>query len=238
MRLAKRLARGMLATALIAAAAPAFAQDAPLGSHLPQRPTTHNPKADSHAVIVGHSFAACMIRKREAIARRFIEATTAEEVGKLETALFREVGCTNMPGVSAIADGAMVGSSTDIWRGMIAEELLRRMPSAPFQPLPRLREYHSAWLAVSGRYPVVEEMAVCVAATDPAGIVSLLATAPESPEEQAAMRAMSPSFGPCLVVNARLTANRQSMRAALAEALYHRATAGPALAAAPATEKN
>jgi hypothetical protein len=232
------LARGLLTAALIASATPALAQEAPLGSRLAQPQRTYNAKVDSRAVIVGHSFAACITRKRESSARRFIEATTAEEVDKIRTALFREVGCTNMPGMSPIGDGAMVASSPDIWRGMIAEQLLRQLPPVTLQPLPRLREYHSPWLAVSGRYPVVEEMAVCVAATNPSAIVSLLATTPESPQEQAAMRAMSPSFGPCLVVNARLTANRQSMRAALAEALYHRAIAEPAAAAAPATEKN
>lgn len=224
MRPSHFLAGGAMAAAMIVAAAPAFAQDAALGSRLAQRPQTHNASTDSRAVIVGHSFAACITRKRESIARRFIEVTTAEEVDKLETALFREVGCTNMPGMSPIGDGAMVRSATDIWRGMIAEELLRGVAPITLQPLARLPEYHSLWLAVSGRYPVVEEMAVCVAATNPAGIVALLKTVPESPEEQAAMRAMSPSFGPCLVVNAHLTANRQSMRAALAEALYHRAT--------------
>lgn len=227
-----RLSRNRIRAAACAAtaalcvfAAPALAQDAPLGSRLAQPQKMHNASADSRAVIVGHSFAACMVRKRESMARRFLDAATVVEATSASTALFREVGCTNFAGMSGIEDGASVASSTDIWRGFLAEELLKRMPPFTLQPLPRVQDYHSVWLDVSGRHPVVEEMAVCVAATNPAGIVSLLATTPESGEELAAMRSLSPSFGPCLQVDAKLTANRQSMRAALAEAIYHRVTA-------------
>ena len=68
----------------------------------------------------------------------------------------------------------------------------------------------------------MDDMAVCVAATNPSGVRALLATAPASVNEASSMATLSPTLGRCLQANAKLVGNRQSVRAALAEALYHR----------------
>jgi hypothetical protein len=209
------------------AALPASAQELETGSLVNRRaPKPVGEHSSQRSVLAWHNFSSCIARKRENSVRALLDATTQAEVDKLRPAFTREIECLGAQGGSDFAEGVMLSAPVDIQRGMFAEALLDKMPHPLNLPaLPRVREYHSAWLAVSGRDISVEEMAVCVAATNPAGIEAVIATVAETSQELDAIRALLPSFGPCLVNNVHLTANRQSMRAALAEALYHRAIA-------------
>ncbi|MFD2499116.1 hypothetical protein ACFSTI_10125 [Rhizorhabdus histidinilytica] len=112
-------------------------------------------------------------------------------------------------------------------RGMMAEAVLEKTTKdEALQPLPAATggAYQRDWFAITGRDRTVDEMAVCTAEQNPAGIRDLLATRPESAEELAAVKAVGATLGPCLPQGATLKANRQSLRAALAEALFHRST--------------
>jgi len=111
---------------------------------------------------------------------------------------------------------------------MLAEAALEKTSAdEALQPLAPQPSYEREWFMLTGRDRVVDEMAVCVADQTPAGVRALLATKPEGPEELAAVQALSATLGPCLPTGATLKANRQSLRAALAEALYHRAAPVP-----------
>lgn len=111
-------------------------------------------------------------------------------------------------------------------RGMAAESLLKRSKTvAGLAPLAKATNYGAAWSTVTGRVRAVDEMAMCVAAIDPAGIRTLLATAPDSVAQRRAIGTLTPSLGNCLSAGFQLDAKPASLRAALAEALYHRDTA-------------
>ena len=110
-------------------------------------------------------------------------------------------------------------------RGRLAEqELLNESAQiAALQPLPLLQKrYIRPWFAATGRHPAVDEMAACMADTDPAGIMAVVRTTPGFADENAAIAAMSPALTKCLSAGTRLDASRQALRAALADALYQR----------------
>jgi hypothetical protein len=181
-----------------------------------------------------------MADKRSTSVHRLLDATTEEEAAVASTVLAREVQCI-IPGPDT-SMGWTLNAPVAIERGMYAEAMIAKMHHPlGLAPLAREREYHSPWNAVSGRAAVVDEMATCVAATNPAQIEALLRTASDSREELTAFAAIAPSLGPCLAANVQMNANRVGIRAALAEALYHRATAptepAPASAPVPAPSK-
>ncbi len=216
----------------------AHAQDTEIGSRLQRRQLNAIPRADAHSIAFAHYMTRCAVTKYTDAARRYLDSLDQRSIAKARNAMFgRELSCADLPGASDFATDVRIVPPKDIERGLIAEALLARMPDKSLpaaQPL--AAEYKSPWLALSGREPVVEEMAACVAAIDPPGIAAVLRTLPESRGEGQALSSLTPSLGRCLVSNAKLTANHQSLRAALAEALYHR-QADPtlSLAAAPGT---
>jgi hypothetical protein len=87
------------------------------------------------------------------------------------------------------------------------------------------------------RDPIVDEMATCTADVNPMGTLALLQTEAYSDAEMAAVQTLAPDIGRCLRAGATLKANRQAMRAALAEALYQRTQPWP-VQAAPAQAAN
>lgn len=112
-------------------------------------------------------------------------------------------------------------------RGMVAESLLKRSRTvAKLAPLPKAASYRAVWTRMTSRVAAVDEMAMCVAATDPAGIRTLLATNPNSTAQRQAFAALTPSLGTCLAKGYQLDTKPAGLRAALAEALYHRDRAG------------
>lgn len=223
-----------MATAVLAAiATTATAQEHEIGSRVTKPPRTESVRPNSDSVIDTHLYAQCVVHRREAQAEQYLALTDPEAAKTGRENLGREIQCINGRDSSEFGYGQMFQIPTDLYRGMIAEALISaRYEHAAIAALPLQRDYTSPWAAVSGRNAAVEEMGVCMAATNPDGIKAVLATHPESSEELAALRSLSPSMGPCLIANAKLTANRQSLRAALAEALYHRITT-PSVPATP-----
>ena len=226
--------RWLLSLGLMLAAVPAAAQDTEIGSHITKERNIVSTHAAKSSRIGAVDMLTCVVRNRPVLSARYLQTTSAVEMQAMEPGLFRETtSCPFLAG-SEFTRTRQVGWDQDVGRGIIAEALLARMPrAAPLPPLPLVKDYHSPWAAVSGRNAVVEEMAVCVAATNPAAIDALVATTVDTPSESAAIGAVGPSLGPCLSASAKLTANRASLRAALAEALYHRvAHDAPAVAQA------
>ena len=233
---------GLWLTPLLGAAAivpvvscPVNAQDAEIGSRVAQRQQTGSGKPISQSVIDTHLYAECVVHRRSAQSADYLKLTDPQQTSIARINLGRDIQCTNAQVSSEFSTEQRLDVPTDLYRGMIAEALMAsRFPRSTPPALPLTRTYVSPWAAVSGRAAPVEEMGLCVAATNPAGIKAVLATHPESEEELVALRALSPSMGPCLAANVKLTANRQGIRATLAEALYHRLTSPvPPIAATP-----
>lgn len=227
----------ILGTLLVAAlVAPPAEAEPPTGSRLGERLKPGHPRADPDAVRTGHRLAACLYLKRTAEVVRFLNTVSDEESRRYARTLSRSIECSSVTLADPdFVEGTAVGTSSDIWRGMLAEAALGKMGhDIALEALPTSVDYRRDWFAVTGRPAAVDEMAVCTADRDPAGVRALMATTPEAPEERVAVQALSPTLGPCLPQGATLKANRLSLRAALAEALYHRAVAPPR-AAAPAT---
>ena len=131
---------------------------------------------------------------------------------------------------SGFVEGRVIDAPFDVMRGLLAEELVKRDPAKVAQ-LPMLQPLHEIymrpWYVVTNRDPIVDEMATCVAEVNPSGTLVLLQTEAYTDAEMAQVRTLSPDIGRCLRAGATLRANRQAMRAALAEALYQRTQPWP-----------
>lgn len=67
----------------------------------------------------------------------------------------------------------------------------------------------------------------CMAAAEPMKVDALIRTDMESRAENAAIGALQPAMGPCLWNGQTIAFSRESLRAALADALYRKAIALP-----------
>lgn len=229
--------RSIVLFALVAgglAAAPGHAQDTRIGSRLAKPDyirSEHDPKS---AVRSAHQMVACLYLKSSSRVRTALGVTEREDALAKLAALQPRGTCHTLRVRDDNAQAQQVRYPPDIYRGMLAEAAIRQdFKGRTLPAVAREQVYTRPWFAATTRPAVVDEMAACVADTDPSGIQSLLATMPETPDEAAATAKLMPSLGPCLTAGATLNANQQSLRAALAEALYHRFTApAPASVAA------
>lgn len=213
--------------AMASAATATIAQDeAPTGSRLGSRHRPGTVLAPAEAAQAAMNAARCMDFKHPSSVRSYLLANDAKISSK---ALMREeLDCLGL-GVgtseSSVSDERQFSFPEDIMRGMLAEAEIQRTPAAftTLQPLKLEHLYSRTWFAATTRNAAVDEMATCLAAVDPQGITELLKTRSYTPQESTAFAGLSPKFGPCLRAGAKLQANRQAMRAALAEALFQRA---------------
>lgn len=215
----------------IAIAMPAVAQDPamdgpPIGSRLGKRVERDTAKSEAEAALSAHEMAKCLINRRGPAVRSLLAASTEADEAKARKQIFasNDVQCWSMSEGNHLSEGRVFTFPRDVLRGMLAEHLLQKETSAVTQltALPRQMVYERPWFGFTGRDPVIDEMATCVAEVDPVKARAILATTPYSNEERGAFGAVMPVMGPCLRIGAKLTANRQALRAAIAEALYQR----------------
>ena len=210
--------------------------DPPLGSRLGDREVSKGFDAEKLAARRTHAAATCMVNKRHSAAERLLAATDEAVLKKAYADLWSgDLDCYSgfEDNDSGFVEGRVIHAPLDILRGMLAEEMVKRNAAAVaqlqlLQPLKQI--YSRPWYAMTNRDPIVDEMATCVADVNPMGTLALLQTEAYSDAEMAQVRTISPDIGRCLRAGATLKANRQAMRAALAEALYQRTQAWPAQA--------
>lgn len=231
----------ILFAAVALGVAGAAAADPPLGSRIGNRERSNGQAAEEKAARQGHAAAKCMVNKRRQTAERMLASTDAETVKKAYKNLWAgDLTCYSgfEDNDGGFVEGRVIDAPFDVMRGMIAEELIKR-EAAQVAQLPLLQPlnqiYVRPWYAVTNRDPIVDEMATCVADVNPVGTLALFQTEAYTDGEMAVVQSLSPDFGRCLRAGARLTANRQSLRAALAEALYQRTQPWPVQAPEPAT---
>lgn len=174
-------------------------------------------------------FVECAVSRREGKLRDMIDARTEQGYQKGLDALSGVQRCSLDAYISQDATVVSFGTERGTMRGFVAEAFVRKYSkrAEALAPLPLQRTYSRDWFEMTGRARPIDEMATCVAETNPAGILALLKTGIGSAEEKAAIGALSPSLGACLATGYKLNANRLGLRTALAEGLYHRAFDAP-----------
>lgn len=253
-----------LRTALLASAiglsclaAPALAQDKPktnqtigrrgpdegppIGSRLGQRMETRGPaEAEAEAARHGHELASCLVNRRRSDSVTLLAQVDVQGYRKAYKSLTSgQLDCFNMwDDAIQITEGRSFSMPPEVLRGFLAEEFIKRdLPRYTALPvLPRQMVYSRVWYNGTNRHPSVDEMATCVSETAPLETVALLKSEAYTPSEMAAIQTLAPSLGACLRIGTKVDANRQTLRAALADALYQR-VANPAPAAASTTSK-
>lgn len=221
------------AVGLLCIAAPVLA-DPPVGSRLGERTSRDPIKEERNAALGAHELARCLVNKQNSVVRQFLATLDEAENKRLDHKMDGEHECFSMAEGNDLVEGRVVTFPHDIFRGMLAEWMIKSDPSpfAALPPLPRQQIYSRPWYALTGRDPSVDEMATCVSESAPAETLALLKTIPYSDAEVGAFGSLTPSLGACLRAGIRVVGNRQSLRAALADALYQR-VANPFPAAAP-----
>lgn len=175
-------------------------------------------------------YVACISQSRPKLVRELLQSASAHAANSSYRALLDDQRCLGrvFGGNQFPADDASF--SIDMLRGQLAGQLLIAEGDgvAALQPLPlQQKRYIRPWFAATGRNPAVDEMAVCMADTDPASVMGLMRTQHGSSVEQARMGTLRASLARCLRAGLHLDANRAALRAALADALYQRVYAQP-----------
>lgn len=235
------LCRAAVAVLVAAPAVSLFAGPAsaepPIGSRLGQRLDKNEVGNERDSAQSAHQLAGCILAKKGSTGRDILNARSAEEVKKLQTKMNGEVDCFAILPGNDFVEGVVVSYPPQIMRGDLAEELLKRSrPAVARLPLlPIQKGYERSWFPFTGRPQSVDEMATCVAESNPLAIMALIDSEPFSDRENIAFGNLVPAMGPCLVAGAKLEGKREPLRAALAEALYQRATNPGESVAQPAT---
>ena len=170
-------------------------------------------------------YATCLAQIHPDEVRALLRATTADAANRPYHSLADDDRCFARVFGNRQFRPEDAGPSMDMLRGRLAEqELLSQSAQvSALQALPvQQKRYIRPWFAATGRHPAVDEMAACMADTDPAGIMAIVRTTPGFADENAALAALSPALTKCLSAGTRLDASRQALRAALADALYQR----------------
>lgn len=228
----------MIAAMAVMCTASASAQDEPpLGSRLGTRLRPGFVLAPAEATRALQNMASCLVDRNPNHVSEYL--LSLDPKASRKGFMKDEVDCLGLfvgTPEHAMSDTRRLSFTDDALRGMLSEALLRKsMPRvAALTPLPRQQAYARPWFAVSTRNIVVDEMAACVADVAPTDVASLIRSEPYSSSEGVAFGKLGAQFGPCLRVNAKLQANRQALRAALAEALFQRTYAPAPVVAASA----
>jgi hypothetical protein len=217
--------RVIIAAAVLAASgAPALAEPQ-IGSRLGDRYESRTVKDDRDRAEGAHELANCLVGKKSREVRAYLSATTEADSNRLGKKLGGDIWyCFMKRPMNDLVDAQRVSYPPAILRGMLAEELIRKQKStfAQLPAVPIQKSYSRAWFDASFRDAAVNEMATCVADTNPAGIVALLQSDAYTDGEDAAFTALMPSLGPCLAAGTQLSGEREPLRAALADALFQR----------------
>jgi hypothetical protein len=221
----KRIIFALVGSALASSAASAN-DDVAIGSRLKRakQPITNGQKGEAEQRSDTYRFLECGVNRQELAMRRILDVSEEKDYRRTLDNMSSLRGCRDEGRFSESAVEISFSFDTATARGMIAEAVLKKNRKLNgHTALGLLRAYPREWYGRTTRPLAIDEMAVCVAETNPNGIADLLGTTHGSPEEGVAMRALSPSLGLCLVAGTKLAANRLSLRSAFAEALYHRA---------------
>lgn len=203
------------------------------GPALAQRVGAVDPKSDAQArtldkITTYAEMNDCQMRPNIEIARALLAATNMID-SERRGARFKWRTCTLKGPLGDFMEIVPNDPRLDELRWMSAEYLLSRDPAAvaALQPLPRQRVYDRPWFKATMRHDAIDEMAACVADTNPAGIAALNKTPLGTVAESAAFSKLDGDFTSCLRADFKLKGDRKAIRGALVEALYQRTQPWP-----------
>ena len=222
---------------LLMVAAQTGPSEAPTGSRLSSRPRPGPALSAKDQALGAKALADCLYDHGEKVARAALLASSKERADKAMEQLSGRLACSRVTVANELVEARIATFTNEVLRGMLAERaLVKAWPQIAALPtLPLEKIYVRPWFAVTGRHLSVDEMGACIADVNPAGIAALIRTVPTTAGEGSAFAALTPDMGRCLRAGTKLQANRQSLRAALAEALFQRINA-PAAAPAEAAK--
>lgn len=211
----------MLAAAALVQPAPG---ELPTGSRLSHRPLLGSKLSARDQALGAKQMSDCLYDQNVKLARAALLASNKADSDNAIKQLSGRIMCTRLSMSNDLVEVRAVKFSNEVLRGMLAERALEKAGPqlAALAPLPLQTIYQRPWFAVTGRHLTVDEMGACIADTNPAGIYALTRTLPTSSEEGAAFAALGDNLSKCLRAGTKLQANRQSLRAALADALFQR----------------
>ncbi len=203
-------------------AVPALANDPPVGSRLGERLKTVEKVDRARAVGKAHRLSECLVNRRGDLTRRYLNAATVEQAEDLRRSLFNSTLCSDETESSG-AEESIVYIPDDLARGYLSEAYVeKKTKGLELAPVPGPAVYTRPWFAATTRDSAVDEMSVCSVETNPSAVLAILRADPITPEEGKAFAGIGETLGKCLRVGAKLTGNRESLRASLAEALFHK----------------
>ena len=171
------------------------------------------------------AYISCLDDRRGADVGKLLSTNAADTARRAFARLNDNGECVSSTYGDAQYDPADVTMTMGILRGRLAEQALlsneEKVDTLAALPLQQKR-YLRNWFPATSRNLSVDEMGACMADTDPRGILTLVETPEGSAAEADAMAGLAPSLGKCLAIGTRLEADRPSLRAALADALYQR----------------
>jgi len=251
---------GVASWAALLLSTPAAAQlkpEAPLGTLIPSRPQIFDQDRTDQVLA---AFAACVVKKQRQLASEFVIDRTNLQFDKKYRSLADGNCLVDASGTYFAQAG--LSMSGDAMRFAIADALLRaeiasidpaRLPKAQQLPLPLLvasdyepkpdHEYGAAELKMLEERKQKNQASVilykfgeCAVRSSPQQAHALLAAAPKSDAEAAALQAILPSLGSCLERGSQIKLNRAVLRGSLAFSYYALAHAplAPEPASAPA----
>lgn len=182
--------------------------------------TSLQPEAAS--LEVSRRTAACVARSDSARAARFVatslDVPASTAFGPISPVMQRCLGTK----VSSTTSEMQL--SRRALKALLAEALLLQAPPRNLAPTPLAEARMPADLAQeSPNQRIVDELATCLAYTQPQPSEALIRSSFTSPEEKAAFQALTPTLPGCLGSNVTLTANKAGLRMATALAFYRRA---------------
>ncbi|MBS0481095.1 MAG: hypothetical protein JSR96_02895 [Proteobacteria bacterium] len=195
------------------------------------------PKTRAHKAV--REISRCMINSHQSESRNFLALNTQDSnreavLGSLKTALQRCMGGSNVDPTIA-----QLQISFDTMGGYLAEAFLRSWEKPTLNAVEKVRQSYAApWTNPDPAKAIVEEMAYCIAEVHPTDAVALIATQPDSPDENQAIKALTPYVPSCLVKGATLKTDAVGLRLAIALSLYHRIVDPLPVPAEPPVEKN
>ena len=166
----------------------------------------------------------CSTRMNRPVARALLWSTTLDQAEAHAKKVRLKTNCTATGKYSGFYSFEPTGGSVESMRGVVAEVLVKddMRLAAALPALPIQRHYSRPWFAATGRHVSIDEMATCIADTNPRGVLYLLGSGAKGEGEAAAIAALEPSLKNCLRAEFKLVGDRQIVRGALADALYQR----------------
>ena len=218
-----KLGRILSTIALVAVAASGVSAEPPTGSRMGNRIKKVENASFRDPYVLAYRVTRCAAALKEADVRRIIDATTLEERDNARKRVRELHNCNGSYLFGNEAEYLSFSIDQVIQDGMYGEAVLmedkagRDLPAMPIQ-----RDYTRSWFAVSGRKPVLNETAVCVADIAPSKVFALFETRIASKEEMAATNAMGGELGQCVPAGIEMHLDARGLRSALGEAMYHR----------------